>query len=81
MQQPFISRGRPEDLKQRLFRLFHTLLHHYSIHVNLYYLILVTEILQLTYYGCHSSFPNLWPGPLMGYIQTFLSFIDLSGLW
>lgn len=81
MQKSFILRNQPETPKHRLFRLFHTLLNHYSIHPNLYYLILIIEILQLSYFACHSSFEHLWPSPLFKYIQIVLSFTDLSGIW
>ena len=61
LQQSLIQRNKPESKKQRLFRLFHTLLHHHSIHINLYAVIIILEILQLVYYACHTSFERIWP--------------------
>ncbi len=60
LQQSLMKRNQPETQKQRLFRLFHTLVQHYAIHPNLYYLLLAIEALQMIFYACHSSFPDLW---------------------
>lgn len=81
LQQSLIQRNQPETTKQRLFRLFHTLLHHHSIHTNFYGVILILEIIQLIYYGCHSSFAKIWPNQSTEILQSALSFTDLSGIW
>jgi hypothetical protein len=74
-------RDQPEELKKRVFRLFHTLLHNFEMHLNLYYLLLVLELAQLLNYSCHSSFGTLWGWTASDYTRTFLAYTDLSPLW
>jgi hypothetical protein len=81
LQQSHLQRNRAEGRKQRLFRFFHSLLHHYSIHNNIYYLLLLWEIAQLANYALHKSFPHLWNSTFANVLQTTLSYADLSAFW
>lgn len=56
LQKSSLLRNQPESLKQRIFRFFHLVIKHYSIHTNIYYALLVIEIIQICNYGVHVSF-------------------------
>lgn len=81
LQKTIILRNQSEGPKQRYFRLFHTLIHHYQVPDSLYCLLLLIELLQMTYYACHSSFQHMWPQSTLPLIQVALGYTDLSAVW
>lgn len=81
LQQSHLVRNQPECRKRRLFRFFHNVLEHYSFHINIYYLLLAVETLQLANYGLHTSFGVLWNTPFSNGVRTVLSYMDLSPVW
>jgi hypothetical protein len=80
-QKEFLERNKPENLKHRLFRVFHNLIETFDIPVHVLNLILVIEVLQMMNYACHSTLPRLWPDFPLNYIQIVLSSSDLSFVW
>ena len=81
LQQELLERNKAETNKERLFRLFHTIIHNYSLHPNIYHVLLFIEILQFIHYALHPSFQNLWATPVTNILQKVLGFTDLSPLW
>jgi len=58
-----------------MFYLHHQILKYYSVPNKLYAVLLVIEMLQMIYYGMHSTYPNLWDGPVLPVIQQILHFV------
>jgi hypothetical protein len=81
LQQSHLLRNQPECRKRRLFRFFHSILEHYSFHPNIYTLLLIIEILQISNYGLHSSYGPLWNDAFSNGIRYVLSYTDLSPMW
>ena len=77
LQETQLTRGRPESLKLRLFRLFHFTLEHYTIPAKLYYVFQTVEIIQLISYSLHPSLGRLWDTTVL---QQVLAYSDLSPL-
>ena len=76
-----LIRDRPESFKNRIFRIFHHVIHEYSIPRTLYITLIIVEALQMLLYCLHPSFVRVWDSPFIIYLQTVLTFLDLSGLW
>ena len=62
-------------MKHRMFYLHHQVIKHYSVSNQLYGVLLLIEMLQMIYYGIHSTYPNLWRLSITDTIQKIFTFI------